>query len=52
MLESLVKNEIPDAKSKLDAINSEEQTIKNRITELEDLLNITEKEEQNARLFC
>ncbi|XP_015757884.1 PREDICTED: DNA repair protein RAD50-like isoform X2 [Acropora digitifera] len=48
-LESLVKNEIPDAKSKLDAINSEEQTIKNRITELEDLLNITEKEEQIAR---
>lgn len=49
MLESLEKHEIPDVRSKLDAITSEEQSIKDDITELEDLLSITESEEQSAR---
>ena len=33
-----MKNEIPDAKSKLDAISSEEQSIKNEITEVDAVL--------------
>ncbi|XP_068694797.1 DNA repair protein RAD50-like isoform X2 [Montipora foliosa] len=48
-LESLENKEIPDIKSKLDEIKAEEQRIQDEITELEDVLSITESEEQSAR---